>query len=144
MRIVIRPALVACVAALLVSAGCSGDGLRRAAVSGQVLVDNEPLAEGSIAFFPTDGNSGPESGAVIKDGKYSIPASTGVIVGKNKVEIRGFRKSGRKVPDIMEKTKMVDEMISALPATYNDQTTLVHEVRDGNNTINFELTGVKK
>lgn len=144
MRIVLRPAIVAFSAALLVTAGCSGDGLRRASVSGQVLVDKEPLAEGSITFFPAEGNSGPSEGAIIKDGHYAIPASRGVIVGKNKVEIRGFRKSGKKIPDVWEKGKMLDELINAVPATYNDQTTLVRDVQDGDNTINFDLPGVKK
>jgi hypothetical protein len=138
------PAILVWLGALLLfGTGCS-DGLRRAAVSGQILVDKEPLQEGKIDFFPSEPNAGPSTGAVVKDGKYSIPAGEGAIVGKNRVEIRGFRKSGRKTPDVWEKGKMIDEMISAVPAEFNDKTTLAREIQEGNNTLNFDLPGIKK
>ena len=122
--------------------GCQG-GPRRAGVSGEVLVDKEPLAEGTISFFPTDGNEGPEVGAAIKDGRYSIPMAQGVVIGKNKVVIRGFRKSGRQIPSLHEKGKMIDEMTRAVPAEFNDNSTLVRDIHEGQNTENFDLPGVK-
>jgi len=143
LRMTGTPVLAWLAALLLFSAGCS-DGLRRAAVSGQILVDKDPLQEGKIDFLPSEPNAGPSTGAIVKDGKYSIPAGEGVIVGKNRVEIRGFRKSGRKIPDVWEKGKMIDEMISAIPAEFNDKTTLTREIQEGNNTLNFDLPGIKK
>ncbi len=133
----------ACCALFLFTAGCQ-KGPRRAAVSGQVLVDRVPLAEGSISFFPTDGTEGPEAGEAIRDGKYVIPVDRGVIVGKNKVVIRGFRKSGRLVPDIWDKGKMIDENEKALGPEYNDETTLIREIQDGKNTFDFDLKGLPK
>ena len=138
----LAPFLLLCLVGLTLSAGCQ-KGPRRAAVSGTVLVDKEPLAEGIISFFPTDENPGPEAGEAIRDGKYSIPADRGVIVGKNKVVIRGFRNTGRKMPDIMDKNKMVDERAKALDKEFNDESTLFREIKDGKNTHDFDLPGMK-
>ncbi len=124
---------------LLLLAVC-GDGLRRAAVSGIILIDKEPLPEGAIDFFPIDG---PQVGGVVKNGQYSIPEAKGVIVGSNRVEIRGFRKSGRKVEDVWEKGKMIEERVFAVPPEYNVKSTLVRAVQAGNNTFDFDLPGIK-
>src|SRR5262245_49224594 len=79
--------------------GCSsGDGLERARVRGQVQVDGQPLEEGSINFFPAGAAEGPTAGGVISKGLYDIPKESGPVVGKNRVEIRGVKKTGRKVP----------------------------------------------
>src|SRR5262245_46131120 len=102
--------VLSCLLILGAATGCQ-NGPRRAAVSGMVLVDKQPLTEGAISFVPTDGTEGPETGGEIKDGRYSLSINQGAIVGKNKVVIRGFRNTGRKIPDIMDKTKMVDERI---------------------------------
>jgi hypothetical protein len=123
--------------------GCSGDGLKRAAVSGKVLVDKVPLEEGAINFFPIEGTEGPSVGGKVVNGDYHIPRSQGVIVGKNRVEIYGFKKSGRKVPDVFDKNILVEERIDAVPADYNRKSTLVREIRDGDNTVDFDLTGFK-
>jgi hypothetical protein len=122
--------------------GCQ-NGPRRAAVSGTVLVDKVPLHEGTISFVPTDGTDGPETGGAVKDGKYSIPAGQGAVVGKNKVIIRGFRKTGKQIPDIMDKTKFVDERVKALGPEYNDNTTLLGEIKDGKNELDFDLPAMK-
>lgn len=123
--------------------GCQ-KGPRRAAVSGTVLVDKAPLDEGTISFVPTDGTEGPETGGAVKDGRYSLAVAQGAVVGKNKVVIRGFRKTGKKIPDIMDKTKLIDERVKALGAEYNDNTTLVREVKDGKNDLDFDLPALKQ
>ena len=139
----LRRAALAFLAALLaIGTGCQRDP-KRAAVSGQVLIDKEPLMEGSISFFPTGDNEGPEVGDIIKKGRYSIPISRGVIIGKNKVVIRGFRNSGKKIPDMVDKNKMVDERVKAVGAEFNDNTTLMRDIEQGENTLNFDLPGIK-
>ena len=137
-----RPLLATGLVVLLLAAGCER-GPRRAAVSGLVLVDKEPLAEGTIQFYPTAGNDGPEVGEAIRDGRYSIPAGRGVVVGKNKVVIRGFRNSGKKHPDIVDPNKMVNERVKAVSAEFNDKSTLIREIQDSNNTLDFDLPGIK-
>ena len=136
-------ALLGCLVVLLFGLGCSGDGLKRAAVSGKILVDKTPLQEGAITFFPTEGTQGPSVGAVIENGAYHIPRDKGVIVGKNRVEIRGFRKTGKRVSDPMEPGKLIDEIVPALAPQYHSQSTLIREIKEGTNTLDFDLPGTK-
>ena len=123
---------------LTVGLGCSGDG--RSEVSGTVLLNGVPLEEGAIAFIPTDGNQGPEAGAVITDGRYHIPHSSGVTPGRNRVELRAFRYSGRKVPDPMGPPgSLTNERVPAFPPEFNERSTLTREVRKGSDTIDFDI-----
>jgi len=123
--------------ALLVLAGCSG---RKAEVLGTVTLNGEPIAEGSINFIPIEGTTGPGAGAVIRDGQYHITPDKGVTPGKNRVEIRAFRTTGRQVRDLAGPGGGVrQERVPAFPPEYNDQSTLVREVERGKNTINFEV-----
>ena len=57
--------------------------------------------------------------------------------------IRGFRKSGKKITDVWKKDQ-IDELINAVPPEFNDKSTLKREIEAGNNTRDFELTGIKK
>jgi len=131
----------------LVFLGCLGcsSGLHRAAVSGKILVDKQPLERGMINFFPVEGTPGPSAGAEIKNGEYHIPRKAGVVVGKNRVEIKGFRKTGRKMPDPMAfgtKT-MADEIVQIVPPEYSSQSTLTRDIKEGDNTLDFDLPGIK-
>jgi hypothetical protein len=130
--------------ALLGCLGCSG-GLNRAEVSGKVLVDKQPLERGMINFYPVEGTPGPSAGAEIKNGEYHIARSAGVVVGKNRVEIKGFRKTGRKVPDPMAfgTNTLTDEILQIVPPEYSSQSTLTREIKGGSNTLDFDLPGVK-
>ncbi|MSU78110.1 MAG: hypothetical protein EXS16_08445 [Gemmataceae bacterium] len=137
--------LAVLVFSLILTAGCSKRGPNRAAVSGEVRIDNVPLAEGTINFFPTDDNEGPSAGIGIKDGKYTIPiGDSGAVVGKNLVKITGFRASGRKMFDAMDKDKIIDEMERAVGPEFNEASTLIRDVVEGKNTFDFDLAGVKK
>jgi len=129
---------------LAVVAGCGGDGgPERAAVSGTVKVDGEPLAEGAISFLPTDGTEGPTAGGAVTDGKFDIPRENGVVVGKNRVEINGNRKTGRKIPDAGKPGTMQDEVVSAVSAEANRNSKLVETVKSGGNIFNFDVKGAK-
>ena len=82
------------VVAICLVAGC-GDG--RVAVSGAVTIAGKPVSEGTIAFEPADGN-GPSAGGVIRDGRYSIEKSRGVLPGAKAVRVTVAEKTGRQVP----------------------------------------------
>ena len=70
--------------AFLLSIGCSnGEGVQW---SGNVSLDDAPLANGTIRFEPSDG-AGPSVGTEIIDGAYSVRLAEGSKV----VEIRGWR-----------------------------------------------------
>lgn len=122
----------------LLALGCGDSG--RAPVSGTVMLDGKPLPEGSISFFPTDGNRGPSAGGVIQDGAFEIDARDGPILGKNRVEIRSNTRTGRKIVDPRMPTMQLDEIL-AIPKRYNSDSELVREVQPGHNELNFELNG---
>jgi hypothetical protein len=127
---------------MLLAVGC-GDS-KRAAVNGTVLVDGKPLETGSINFFPAEDTTGPTAGARVDNGKYSIAQQNGVVVGKNKVEIRGLRKTGRKIRDPRLGDREMDEMEVIIPPEYNVESKMVKTISPGTNTLDFELHGIRK
>jgi hypothetical protein len=74
---------------LLCAGGCGRDagGPPRAAVSGEVLLDEAPLKAGIIRFVPVNGTKGPVALTIIKDGRYQMSNSDGPVLGKNSIEI---------------------------------------------------------
>lgn len=127
-------------ASLLVVLGCGGqDGPPRATVTGTVTVDGVPLHEGSISFIPTGGTLGPVAGGIIKDGAYQIDDS--VCVGTNRVEIRGRRKTGRKIAPVppAPPDQMIEETVDATPAKFNSESTLQETIAPGTNSLDFNL-----
>lgn len=73
-------------AALLPLPGCGGGSDGRHAISGTVTVDDAPLAKGNISFQPIEQQPF-ASGAVVADGKFSIPRNSGLAVGKYRVAV---------------------------------------------------------
>ncbi|MDB5310792.1 MAG: hypothetical protein JWO38_4994 [Gemmataceae bacterium] len=129
-------AILACIC--LAAPGCSGDN--RSEVSGTVSLNGRPIEEGSINFIPVEGNQGPGTGGIIRDGKYHIPRANGVTAGKNRVEVRAFRETGRKVQDPTGLPgALTTERVPAFPPEFNDKSTLVREVRAGSDTIDFDV-----
>jgi hypothetical protein len=124
---------------LLAFSGCGQSD--RASVSGRVTLDGQPLQSGSITFFPTGNTKGPTAGDVIEGGIYSVSASRGPVAGQYRVEIRSMRKTGRKirVPVPAPPGTMMDELVSGIPAIYNDESTLTAEVIKGKNHFDFDL-----
>jgi hypothetical protein len=123
-------------------AGCARGGPERASVSGRVYVDGQPLETGSINFVRADG-TGPTAGSAIEGGEFRVERSKGPLVGTNRVEIRGNRKSGRKVPNPMSPKDMMDELVEAIPAEFNSKSTLTWEIQSGHNTRDFEVPSTK-
>lgn len=115
--------------------GCGASD--RAGVSGEVTLGGQPVQNGSISFVRTDGSRRANEAAwgKIENGRYSIPATAGPMIGKNRVEIRWPRKTGRKNPA----DPNLDEYAEAIPDRYNANSELQVEVRPGNNTFNFAL-----
>ncbi len=125
---------------MLLTAGCGPAGPTRAEVSGIVLLNGDPVSEGSINFFPTEGNKGPEAGGAIRDGKYHIPRSQGPVIGKNRVELRSFQKSGRQIQDpTAPPGTLIEEITNVFPAEFNTDSMLVREVLKGKNEMAFEI-----
>ena len=94
--------------------GCGGSN--RGAVQGRVTVNGEPLKEGEISFAPLDPSRGPSAGAAISNGEYRIDAARGPVAGAHQVQIRAFRKTGKKVWN-----GMGDEKASASQKNYVEE-----------------------
>lgn len=72
--------------------GCSEKGRKRYPISGQVTFENEPVVEGMIVFTPdsNQGNSGPQSTAVIQNGKYNTGKKYGIFDGPYFATLTGY------------------------------------------------------
>ncbi|HEX4614181.1 MAG TPA: hypothetical protein VH092_38720 [Urbifossiella sp.] len=119
------------------TAGCGGPSAGD--VSGTVSYDGKIVENGSIAFYPADGQ-GPSAGATITGGKY---AAAKVPVGTMRVRISGAKDAKQKKmyddPNAPVVTTSGGEL---LPPRYSDDksTELRYEVRSGSQTKDFDLT----
>ncbi len=120
--------------------GCNGDTSNRGAIRGAVNLDGQPVELGMIAFLPIEGTVGVATAAEIKDGQYSLPAAKGPGIGRNRVEIRVARKTGKMIPKGLSSTgKMVEEQVEAAAPRFNAQSTLTVDVKSGENTADFDV-----
>ena len=74
--------------------GCGrGDGLPRQEVAGKVILDGQPLSDGSIEFQPEATSGGPvvPGGGLIAAGAYRIAREQGLVPGTYKVMIFSHR-----------------------------------------------------
>lgn len=88
----LRPSVARSLAAtvvplLLFCFGCGGADEPRIPVEGEVTVGSDPVAQGSINFFPTGGTAGPAAATAIVDGRYSFSPANGPFAGKHRVAI---------------------------------------------------------
>ena len=106
--------------------GCGKQDPNRGQVTGTVEVDGQPAAEGAIEFAPIDGNSAATGGEIV-GGRYTVNAN----VGSSKVAIRVPRTIGERklynTPD--SPVRPIQE--ESLPAQYNDETTLISDMKPG-------------
>lgn len=115
------------------SSGCSDSGNQDEPVlydiTGEVLVNGEPLAAGAIMLEPADGKGGVYGGQ-IQAGHFLIKASA----GEKRVSITASRPSDQLGPD----GKPMDEQF--LPAEYNAKTKLTAKVSpDEQNVLDFKI-----
>ncbi|MFI4876616.1 MAG: hypothetical protein ACIALR_14800 [Blastopirellula sp. JB062] len=136
------------VAAVLCLVGCSqsGDSFDRADVKGVVLLDGEPLEQGSIYFVPIQGTSGPKSFAAITNGEFSAEGEHGPLVGSHRVEVRSTDDGGIAADDEEAKIQWISEGRKppkrvVVPPIYNKRSVLTADVvADGPNEFKFELS----
>jgi hypothetical protein len=107
-------------------AGCGPENKRRA-VSGTVTFRGEALETGSISFLTA---AGPAGGALIRDGKFQLPAEQGLEPGKYKVTISSPKGEGERTPEQIAAGASVPAK-EQIPAKYNRDTTLNLEVTPG-------------
>ena len=120
----------------MIGAGCGGGSKDRPAlgqVHGRVTLDAQPVVHAAIVFEPQHVAGRQSLGVTDANGKYVlhyIRDETGAAIGKNTVRISTQRTN--------------DPATETLPKRYNQETTLVREVKAGDNEIDFELTSTPK
>jgi len=125
---------------LLLMVGCSDGEVERMAVSGKVTIDGQVVETGSITFTSMENGNGQAVGQVIENGRYKILRQAGATPGHYRVEIFGYRKTGRQVPDMDLPGQMTDEAVQFLPPQFNRRSELRVEIlNSGNDDLNFEL-----
>jgi hypothetical protein len=118
---------------ILATAGCSGDGLARQPVAGFVYLDGRPLSDGLIIFYPVDTTKFAvvtNGGAMVKNGRFSLARSEGLVAGEYYVSISApapdyLRREETRGP---ERAKVVAKEV--IPARYNSPTALRLELKD--------------
>jgi hypothetical protein len=131
------PAALAGATFLLLLSGCS----RQAPVSGSVTFNGTPVDNGIIVFISED-NTDKKAIGEIHDGKFTIPSTSGVLLGKNRVEIYWNKKTGKQVEVKGDAGHTTDEEFQVIPARFNANSTLSEEIKSGENTFAFDLKGV--
>jgi hypothetical protein len=113
-------------------AGCGGQAPR---VFGDVTLDGQPVADGSIAYVPVDPKT-PKVEVKVQDGKYSARVPPGAY----RVQVSWVKPTGQKrkmypTPD----SPMVDVTAESIPEKYNEKTELQAEIKPGDNKYDWPL-----
>ena len=117
--------------ALTFLSGCGDGRPARVPISGQVTIDGQPLAFGSVLFKPASGRSA--GGALDKNGRYVLTCfepGDGAMTGDYQVGITGYEAIGETAVRWHAPKKYQDPATSGLTAT-------VEGPRDD---LNFELS----
>lgn len=121
----------------VLSMGCGSSSV---AVSGKVLIDNEPLPEGRIALRPmTQSGNVRAVQTVITDGAYSFTKNQKIAPGNYSVVITGRRKSGHVIPPEEGSSEVIERYEQYLPAKYNIDTELTAQITGDSSDLDFEL-----
>ncbi|MDR2641393.1 MAG: carboxypeptidase-like regulatory domain-containing protein [Planctomycetaceae bacterium] len=128
---------------ILIFVGCGQSASGR--VSGIVMLDEKPLANATVTFYPTEPGS-PAVGMTDKNGHYELAVShsvKGAIPGNYKVTISTARSEQ---PDYSSKEiKIISAIPEYVPEKLTNQVTtnLIKEIKSGKQKINFALTSTQ-
>lgn len=156
-RVRVRRAGVLALGLAALAAGCGDDGLgARYPVSGKVTYKGEPVATGSISFYPAGGPSEEQRGAVgvIKDGYYTVSTQgddDGAFPGEYLVTVTGrapdmskAKENAAKIGGMMRQddiARAYSKAKSGVPRKYESPDAgLKAKVEPRKNTFDFELT----
>lgn len=128
-----------CLACLLLVAviGCGEDTGGRVAISGDVTLDGQPLDQGVIEIIAIDGSS--QSGAMIRDGSFSIPAMKGLKPGEYQVRIYSSEGGQQVIEAMPGDSSAVEVAKERIPAQYNVDSTLTAKIEPADNHLKFEI-----
>jgi hypothetical protein len=131
--------------------GCGGadtsyEGAERAAVSGTVTFDGQPISSGSVTFISQAPDQVRSTGYIV-DGKYQIKEGQGPLLGTCRVEF-SWRESNSQGSEEEGEDEVIDqdsgEVVNAryeekLPAKYTTDSEVTIEITAGENHHDFQL-----
>lgn len=140
----------------LISAGCGDDGLgKRYPVSGVITYKGEPVANGTISFYPAGGPTEEQRGAtgVIESGRYSLstqgdddgafPGEYLVAISARAPDMSQAKRNAEKSGGMMRQSDVgaaYSKAKSVIPLKYESPDAgLTAKVEPGRNTFNFDL-----
>jgi hypothetical protein len=113
--------------------GCGGDG--RVAVDGTASWNGQPIENGFVELFPTDG-AGQVDGADVIDGKFSLRTHP----GEKRVRVIAQKKVGETVPtERIPKPEPI--YVQFIPKEFNDQSELKVNVDSADPKMELALQG---
>jgi hypothetical protein len=129
---------------LAVCLGCSGNNpLGRKAISGTVKLDGQPLPNGAIELHPLEG--GMQSGDLIANGSYSIPAASGPTPGKYRVVIYDTYETPPLPPGHMPGDDLPPAPKPKVPPDWNTKSNQTIEIKkEGPFKFDFDIATKKK
>ena len=132
-----RPAFLTALAA--VALGCTGDPRGRLPVRGAIRLHGAPLEQGSIQFLPTADDQHFATGAMIRDGEYTVPATHGLPPGTYRVLVTSPEPPAAGAP-ILPGSENVPVLKDRVPAEYNTGSRVTVEVKAGqDNRFDFDI-----
>lgn len=125
-------------AAALTLPGCAG-GIKTYPVSGKVTFNGKEVPNGTISFIPKSGETA--TGEIRPDGSYRLTtrrSGDGAVPGTYTVVIVAMQDMGNRMPE--DRTPLPPPIV---PNKYTSAATtdLTAEVKEQDNTINFDLKG---
>lgn len=121
--------------------GCGSDSFKTAPVKGKIIFNGKPVPQGTVMFVPV--TPGPTAtGQINSDGTYSLTTfkkGDGAVLGKHKVVVD----AKNELPAVFPPGADPPTPPPIVPDKYISHATtdLVAEVHDGDNTLDFTLTG---
>ena len=123
-------------AGLFAALSCNSQ-IKRHAISGTVTFKGNLIKSGTINFS-SEGDGKYVATGTIVDGKYAIPAFSGLPPGKYAVAI-SYPDPNIPAPRPDEPPGESTLARELLPAKYNEQSELTAEIKQGPNEVNFTL-----
>ena len=129
---------------VLLVTGCSRSEIPRAAVSGYVTLDGQPLESGVVRFVPTGDTKGPAVSVTITDGLFDLQEFEGPVVGANRIEIEALHWLGFAMDDEAAFVAQVEggqhpHPQNPVPERYNRRSRRVVEVSSASEDFTFSL-----
>ena len=131
--------VVACMFVLPCSAGCDKGELPRRIVQGKITVNGNHVETGEVRYVPIEGTPGPVSAGRISNGDYRIAERGGVPLGKHRVEVAAFRKTGKKVPGPREEPIDEEKPVASLTFATAESPLRADVSAESDASIDFEL-----